>query len=341
MVDKGAKVWYKEGVRIYAKLVIALVCGVVLSAGEEPEWDAVGLYAQVRMMLEDKAITDVSAVPEMLEKCVEAGFEPGNEMLMAVYEEASKLLLDVYEGDHKGLAAQPEKAFKLSKRLSEQKLQPDMEEATKHARAEAMYRLALYHEKGFGCKASPKEAYKWMRRAAMAELRTAQVELSRYLMNGVGHAPEPRMALMNLRKLALQAPDTPNLFFYLGYMCMNGIGMNRPNLLMAKRCFEYGTERRDSRAINNLGSMYELGIGVKRDVAHALRLYRQAAELGCKDASTNMQRLAYKTDASQRPSASWRQRVGSAALRVVHAMPLDDALRGWIEAPIRRLYTEP
>lgn len=325
--------WYKEVVKMRAKLVLAVASSVLLAAGAEltpsAQMDAEGMYAQARMMLEDKEINNVAAVPSMLEACAEAGYEPAN-----------MLLLDVYEGDRKGLDAQPEKAYQLARRLSEQKFPPGVGDDARRARAEAMYRRALYHEHGFGCKVSPKDAYKWMRRAAMEGLRPAQVELSRYLMNGVGHAPEPRMALMNLRKLANQAPETPHLYFYLGYVCMNGIGMSRPNLLMAKRFFELGAARQDPRAINNLGTMYELGIGVKRDSAHALRLYRQAAELGSKDASTNMQRLAYKTDATQRPATTWRQRVGSAALRVVRAMPLQEALREWIETPFRRLYTE-
>ena len=314
--------------------VVALIwaAGALLAGGAEhapQSWDAAGLYAQARMMLEDKNIKNVSTVPDMLEACAKADYEPAN-----------MLLLDVYEGARKGLEAQPEKAYKLAAGLAERELPPGAGDEARNARAEAMYKLALYHERGFGCKTSPKEAYRWMRRAAMEGLRVAQVELSRYLMNGVGHAPEPRMALMNLRKLVYQAPETPHLFFYLGYMCMNGVGMLHPNRLMARRFFELGAERQDARAINNLGSMYELGIGVKRDPVQALRLYRRAAELGCKDASSNMQRLAYKTDAMKRPRARWQQRVGSAVLRVVRAMPLEPALRQWIESPFRRLVTE-
>ena len=315
--------------------MLALVGGVLLAGGVEPAPEGEpenvqGLYAQARMMLEDKTIKNVAAVPELLKRCAEAGYEPAN-----------MLLLDVYEGARKGLESQPDEAFKLASHLAAVKFPPGVGSEARVARAEAMYRLALYYERGFGCKVSAKEAYAWMRRAAMEGLRAAQVELSRYLMRGVGHKPEPRMAFMNLHKLTLQAPEAPNLYFYLGYMCLNGIGLHRPNRLMAKKYFERGAELQDARAANNLGSMYELGIGVKRDVARALRLYRQAAELGCKDASANMQRLAYKTDAPQRPATTWRQRVGSAALRVVQAMPLDPALRQWIEGPFRRLFAEP
>lgn len=294
-----------------------------------PVWDVAGLYAQAHMMLEDKSIKNVSAVPALLKQCAEAGYEPAN-----------MLLLDVYEGSRKGLEAQPEEAFKLACRLSMAKLPEGAGDEERQSRAEAMYKRALYHERGFGCKTSAKDAYVWMRRAAMEGLRQAQVELSRYLMNGVGHKAEPRMALMNLRKLAIQAPDTPNVYFYLGHMCLNGIGMPHPNRLMARRFFEKGAMHQDARSINNLASMYELGIGVKRDSAYAMRLYRQAADLGCKDASANLQRLAYKTDAFQRRVTTWRQRVGSAALRVMQAMPLEPKLRLWMETPFRRLATE-
>lgn len=291
------------------------------------------MYAQARMILEDKTINNVSAVPALLKQCADAGYVP-----------AKMLLLDVYEGTRKGLEAQPEKAFELACRLSAGSPEcatDDERLEAEQAKAEAMYRLALYHEKGFGCKPSPREAYVWMRRAAMTGLRKAQVELSRYLAYGIGHKPEPRVALMNLRKLAVQAPETPHLYFYLGHMCLNGIGMPRPNKLMARRFFEMGAELQDARAINNLGSMYELGYGVKRDPDLALRLYRQAAELGCKDASSNMQRLAYKRDIPQRPSTPWRQRVAGAALRVVQVLPLDPALRQWLETPFRQWIAEP
>lgn len=316
--------------KILAQIGVALVGGVALAAEPEPlpSIDAPGVYALARMMLEDKEIKNVAAVPGMLEACAEAGYEPAN-----------ILLLDVYEGDRKGIEAQPMKAFSLARQIAEQSPAPGESNDTRHMRAEAMYRLAQYCERGFGCKASPKEAYKWMRLAAMEGLRQAQVELSRYLMNGVGHKPEPRIALMNLRKLTRQAPETPGLYLYLGHMCLKGKGMSHPNLLMAKRFFERGAAMQDPRAINYLGFMYERGIGVKRDTAHALRLYRRAAELGDKDASANMQRLAYKTDTDQRPSTTWRQRVCSATLRIVLSMPpLSEAVKEWLAEPLKRTH---
>ena len=288
--------------------------------------DVEGMYAQARTMLEDRTIQNVSAVPDMLETCARAGYEP-----------AKLLLMDVYEGKRKGIDTKPAKAFALAHGMAQENLPPNATSEEVEARKEAMYRCALYYERGFGCQASPAEAYQWMRHAAAAGLRKAQAELARYLINGVGHSPAPQEALRILRQVAAKAPDTPHIFFYLGYMCMNGIGMHRPNRLMARRFFEFGARMKDARAINNLASMYELGIGVSKDARMALRLYKQAAALGSRDASANMQRLAYKTDLVYKMSTTWQQRIGHAGLRVVQALPISPVIRQWLEEPFLRL----
>lgn len=321
--------------RLPLALLALLLAGVGNAADAPPRapravvWDAEAMYVQARTILEDKTIKNVSAVPAMLEGCDRAGYEP-----------ARLLLLDVYEGRRKGIEANPERAYELASRMAEAKLPPEATEEQQAAKHEAMYRLALYHERGFGCPPSPETAYLRMRQAALAGLAKAQVECARYLMNGVGHAAVPKEALQILLWVASHAPETPNLYFYLGYMCMNGLGMPRPNHLMAKKFFEAGARVNDPRAINNLAAIYELGIGVSKDAAMALRLYKRAADLGYKDASANLQRLAYKTDSAQRHATTWSQRVGHAGLRVVQALPLSPIARRWVEEPFRRLSDE-
>lgn len=295
--------------------------------------DLDGTYEMAYTMLEDKTIHDVARVPAMLEMCAEYG-----------HREAKKLLLDVYEGKRKGIEPNPEKAIALAVDLANERIPEDASaEAIKVAlrsRAQARYRLALYYEKGFGCKPSPAEAYKWMRRAALDGLPEALVECSRYLMLGIGHQAMPREALRNLLYAHATAPDTPNLYFYLGYMCMNGLGMKRQNIRQARIFFELGARKNDARAINNLASMYERGVGGKKDVRHALRLYKWAAALGNRDASANLQRLAYIKDVEQRHVASVRKRVVGAVLRVVEALPLADAPREWLKENFRKLATD-
>lgn len=336
-LDMWDRVCYNVGMRMvkvrYIALLLALAAG---AANAEPpeteaprEWEADGLYAQARTMLEDKTIQNVSAVPEMLEVCDEAGHIP-----------ARLLLLDVYEGTRKGIETRPSKAFALACRMAETPAQPQADAAARAARLEGMYRRALYHERGFGCAVSPELAYKWMARAAVEGLPKAQVELARYLMSGKGHRPAPREALAILRRVAYKAPTTPNLFFYLGHMFINGIGMAHPDPDMARTFFEFGARLKDARAMNNLAYMYERGIGVSKDHSKALRLYKQAAALGNKDASANMQRLAFKTDSEQRESASWVQRIGRASVRVVEALPVSPLLQQWLELPFRRMAEE-
>lgn len=317
-----------------ARFVIYLLALVVCTAVAEPPalepetevWDADGMYAQARTMLEDKTIQNVSAVPTMLEGCDRAG-----------HVAARLLLLDVYEGQRKGIDADPAKAFALACRMAETTPEsPD----TREARLEGMYRRALYHERGFGCPVEPDRAYHWMAQAAMQGLSKAQVELARLLMSGKGCQRDAREALAILHYVAHREPRTPNLFFYLGYMFMKGAGMPHPDPVMARNFFELGAKLQDARATNNLAYMYEQGIGVSRNVSKALRLYRQAAALGCKDASANMQRLAYKTESEQREVVTWSQRVGRASLRVVQALPVFSLLRQWLEAPFRRMAVE-
>ncbi len=289
-------------------------------------WQAEGMYAQARAMLDDKSIQDVSAVPVLLEHCVRAGLT-----------RAEFLLLDVYEGQFKGLEPQPRKAAELAYRLASTPHAEGDDESEEEAsmRAEAMYRYAMYRERGFGCEASAADAYRWMRQAATMGLSRARVELARYLMQGKGHAAMPRNALAILLAEQRVAPETPNLYFYLGTMCAQGMGLKRPNWRMALRFFEQGAAQGDARAMNNLGAFYERGIVVTKDATQALRFYRHAAALGDKNASANWQRLAYKSGIkSDTPGGStWAERVDRALVRIIHILPVSQETQEALSAP--------
>ena len=124
-----------RGLLLLPVFLTSLVYGAV--------WDVEGMYAQARTMLEDRSIEDISGVTAMLEECARAGYEP-----------AKLLLLDVYEGRRNGLAANPEKAFALACEMAEAELPPHAKPEEVAARREAMYRRALYYERGTGCPAS-------------------------------------------------------------------------------------------------------------------------------------------------------------------------------------------
>ncbi len=210
-------------------------------------------------------------------------------------------------------------------------------------RAEAMFRYALYRERGFGCEASPADAYRWMRQAASMGMSRARVELARYLMQGEGHAPLPRTALHILLAEQKVSPETPNLYFYLGTMCAQGLGLKKPNWRMALRFFEQGAALGDARAMNNLGAFYERGIVVSQDSTQALRFYRKAAALGDKNASANWQRLAYKSGikADVPGGSSFSQRVDRAVVRIIHTLPFTEETRDMLSRPfIRPIHQE-
>lgn len=319
-------------------LLLLLLCSTLGAArdnaqlhGKLTPWDVEGMYAQAHAILEDKTIQNVSGVPAMLEACTRTGHLP-----------AQRLLLDVYEGRFKGLEAQPQKALQLAHRLATESSDREEKAEEQALRKEAAFRYALFCEQGYGCTKDPAKAYQWMRKLAMDGMYKAQAEAARYLFTGIGHEKAPRLALHLLWECHIKAPDTPNLYFYLGHMCSQGLGLRRPNQLMAYTFFKQGAARNDARATNNLAAMYERGIYVPADSSIAIRLYKRAAELGSKEASANVQRLAFKTNLETAISAtSASRRISNAFLRLIDKLPVSKRIKTLLSAPLMESTTLP
>lgn len=286
--------------------------------------DIEGLYTRAAFILDDRNIANVHGVTAMLERCTQWG-----------HPLAAELLLDVYEGRRKGLEPQPEKAAKLARALAQTTLQLDRNHPeSARVQRESMYRYALYCEKAFGCAKSEKEAVSWMLKAANADVGRARVEMARYLMDKSKPYANPRQALQLLRAQAKKDPYTPNVFFYLGHAYMTGHGLPHPMPQLAFECYELGEKVKDPRAINNLAAMYERGIATSRDLTTALHLYKKAADLGNKEASANMQRLAY-IKAELETGTPHALRVDYAAMRVIEVLPIPSRIRRHLTAPLR------
>lgn len=281
------------------------------------QWDVEGMFVQAKAMLEDRSIQNVDGVPMMLETCAREG-----------HFDATLLLMDVYEGRFKGLDANPERAALLAQSLAEAAVLDSKGAEGRNLRTEAMYRLALYREKGKGCKLNQKEAYKWMELAARRNMAPAAVEQARYLINGTGVSRNPKLAWKLLYHQAIANPRTPHLFFYMGYMCFKGLGMPR-NARKAFELFRMGAKLGDAQCLNNLGTMFEKGYPSPRDEEAAYHLYRRAAELGNKEASANMQRLAFKEGirASHLSATPYRKRIDNATLHIIQALPVSSDTR--------------
>lgn len=283
-------------------------------------WDVEGLYIQARATLEDPDNTHVESVPMLLEACVREG-----------HADAMLLLLDVYEGKFKGLPARPEQAFRTAKLIAD--ASDIRTEEGKIMQMEACYRLALYLEKGTGCTRNAYDAYESMEKAAKQGLLKASVEQSRYLMRGFGHRKDERRAWKLLRHVATIAPKTPNVFYYMGIICYEGLG-NRPDFRKAGKIFSIGARYGDANCLNNLAAMYERGLGTQRSEELALLLYRKAATMSSREASANMQRLAFKVGQKsekkeERPAIT---RIRNATGRIILSLPFSDYTRSRIRA---------
>lgn len=280
------------------------------------QWDVESMYVQAKAMLEDRSIQNVDTVPMLLETCAREK-----------HLDAALLLMDVYEGKFKGLAPNPEKATYQARAMAEAG-ELDTTPGGRNIRTEAMYRLALYLEDGSGCERNKPEACRWMQQAAHRGMPQARVELARYLMTGTGIKANPAQAWQLLHQQARENPRTPHLFFYMGHMCAQGIGMPR-NARKAFELFRMGAMLDDARCLNNLGTMFEKGYPTPRDPENALRLYRKAANLGNREASANMQRLAFKEGvrAQNISSTPAQTRIDNATLHIIEALPVSDSAK--------------
>ena len=328
-MDKYQTAWYTRGMphlplQLALLLIPALGCCLAGTPQNVTRGDVESMYEQARAMLEDRSIQNVESVPLILETCVREQ-----------HPDATRLMLDVLEGKYKGLEANAGQACRLARELAEYDALDQVSPACRELRTEAMFRLALYLEKGNGCEANQQEACFWMQQAAQRGMPQAQVELARYLMLGKGTVADPRRAWHILHQQARMNPRTPNLFFYMGYMCAHGVGMPK-DMRKAFELFRMGARLNDTRCLNNLGSMYEKGVPTPRDPESAYKLYRLAANLGNREASANMQRLAFKEGirASHLSSTPIRKRIDNATLHLIYALPVTEEsrerLRRWL-----------
>lgn len=79
-----------------------------------------------------------------------------------------------------------------------------------------------------------------------------------------------------------------NALLTLGYMYLYGLNDVEMNYKKAYNYYLKAAEQGDSIAINNLGSMYHGGVGVKKDIKKAAELYAEASDLGHVEASLNL-----------------------------------------------------
>lgn len=304
------------------KWILPIIAGLVLPmcpAAQEKadtlydlpdEETAAVLYTAAIVTLHNPNESRMEAIPDMLEACIRAGYAP-----------ACETLLNIREGWFHGLPQDKKKAADLALRLSKSEKKWRSKPAMHRACLSAMSRYARYCETGFGRERDLQEAYAWVSKAAELGYSHARVEQARYLMLGGGVKADPAAALKILQEVCLSDMKAPHLFNYMGCLYLTGVDGQGPDDDMALQCFRYGEHFGDADAVNNLGVMYEDGIGVEENTEQALRYYRRAAELGSKEASANLVRLT--EEAAKGPLGTrTQQQIINGTTRVIEALPV-------------------
>ncbi len=203
---------------------------------------------------------------------------------------------------------------------------------------DAKMALAEAYETGRDVDASPLEAARWYREAALSGNLEAQFRLSQIVIKGTpglkqdvgaavklleagaaaGHAKSQNaMALLRLKGTVVTKDEKQAIALFtkaaeqdlaeaensLGLMYLRGQGTERD----AAEAFKYlkrAADKGDGWGLNNLGALYEQGWGVERDVEKARVLYEQALAKGVMSASQNLARLAPINTPVASPSAT-------------------------------------
>lgn len=125
----------------------------------------------------------------------------------------------------------------------------------------------------------------WTARAAEAGNAGAQLELARYLANGVGGPTDGEGALAWAERAA--TGGLINAYNTIGNLYMPG-GALPEDITKANLAFSKGAELGDPESMFNLGLAYEYGLGVRPNPGQAFELYMGAAELGLPEAKLNV-----------------------------------------------------
>ncbi len=158
----------------------------------------------------------------------------------------------------------------------------------------AYKRMARYNQEGFGIQPNLTTYKDYIFKAASLKDPESLVEKARILIKGTlapQNYPEALRILNGVVKN--ENHDIPGLYFLLGYLNEEGLGTSKDT----KQAFSYymeGADRKDDKAMNNLGSMYEAGNGVDKNLTEAAKWYEEASKLGNSDAKANLERVKSK-----------------------------------------------
>lgn len=177
-----------------------------------------------------------------------------------------------YEQGNQGVAQNYAKAYEWYLKSAEQ------------GNMMAEYNLSSLYMSGHGVPKDVNKAIEWCQKAAEKGYASAQQNLGSIYANELHNYPE---ALKWLTKAADQNLTTAKYSVGLVYSKMH-------ELEKAAQWYKKAADNGYAEAEWSIGKYYELGLGVKKDMAQALSWYRKAAAQGHKEAIEDLKKLDAK-----------------------------------------------
>jgi TPR repeat protein len=161
-----------------------------------------------------------------------------------------------------------------------------LREAAEAGDAGAQAELGAWYALGTMTARNDAEAFKWLHAAAEKGHPQAQYNLALIYERGIGVAKDHKMALALLRTSAEQGHADAQ--YYMGQSYRMGEEGLSPDYHEAREWYSKAARQGHVDALNNLGAMWESGLGGPTDNVEALKCFRQAAEEGDPSAEHNM-----------------------------------------------------
>lgn len=142
----------------------------------------------------------------------------------------------------------------------------------------AEIRLAKDYITGNGCSVDYAAAMSWLNKASSGGSKEAKALVGAMYYHGYGVAKD--MAKVKEIEQPLADENVPTAQEYLGLLYEFGAGGLDKNLVKAAQLLQAASANGNSRAMAQLGILYERGDGVKRDPSHAKELFEKATASG-------------------------------------------------------------
>jgi TPR repeat protein len=155
--------------------------------------------------------------------------------------------------------------------------------------ASAKILLGSYYGRGLGVRKDPQEAVKWYRKAAEQGNPLAQYAMGGFYSSGRGVAKDTDEAIRWWRKAADQNSADAEAALGEFYFLPSNDRANHLNYQEAAKWLRKAADQGQVAAMNNLGLLYEQGLGLARpDPQGAAKWYRAAAEKGDAKGQANL-----------------------------------------------------